>query len=309
MLSGSTITSNPSGSGNSQVAFKVDPNVASTSARTGTMTIAGRTFTVTQAGCTYSLGGTGRSVPAGGVQGACLGVGAPAGCAWTMVSHDVVDHHYSGPSGTGNGQVVFSVASNQTTHPANRDPHHPRPDVHRDPSRGSIVALVRPPGKSPYRPIARRTAVSVPAARARPRAVPSRKIARTWLEILGEGRSTCPNRPEEAFEHLDEPPLHRHVAEAPGAVARLELLDRRRVRIECVEVGEDGVALDAAGIGHAQVAGVGEHAHDLPGHDVGGIGQEDGVAQRLAHLRRAVGAGQARRRSGTSASGSTSTAP
>ena len=111
------ITSNPSGSGNSQVAFKVDPNVASTSARTGTMTIAGRTFTVTQAGCTYSLGGTGRSVPASGVQGASLGVGAPAGCAWTVVSHDSWITITSGPSGTGNGQVVFSVAPNQTTTP------------------------------------------------------------------------------------------------------------------------------------------------------------------------------------------------
>ena len=117
MLQWIDITSNPSGSGNRQVAFKVDPNVASTSARTGTLTIAGRTFTVTQAGCTYSLGGTGRSVPASGVQGASLGVGAPAGCAWTMVSHDSWITITSGPSGTGNGQVVFSVAPNQTTTP------------------------------------------------------------------------------------------------------------------------------------------------------------------------------------------------
>ena len=43
------ITSNPSGSGNSRVAFSVAPNVQSMSARTGTLTIAGRTFTVTQA--------------------------------------------------------------------------------------------------------------------------------------------------------------------------------------------------------------------------------------------------------------------
>ena len=92
-----TLTSSPSGSGNRQVAFSVASNVDSTSARTGTLTIAGRTFTVTQAGCTYSLGGTGRSVPASGVQGASVGVGAPAGCGWTMVSHDVVDHHYLQP--------------------------------------------------------------------------------------------------------------------------------------------------------------------------------------------------------------------
>jgi glucose/arabinose dehydrogenase len=111
------ITSSPSGSGNGQVAFSVASNVASTSARTGTLTIAGRTFTVTQAGCTYSLSATGRSVAAGGVQGAAVAVGAPAGCGWTMVSHESWIIITSGPSGTGNGQVVFSVASNQATTP------------------------------------------------------------------------------------------------------------------------------------------------------------------------------------------------
>jgi hypothetical protein len=112
-----TLTSSSSGSGNRQVAFSVASNADSTSARTGTLTIAGRTFTVNQAGCTYSLGGTGRSVPASGVQGASLGVGAPAGCAWTMVSHDLWITITSSPSGTGNGQVVFSVAPNQATTP------------------------------------------------------------------------------------------------------------------------------------------------------------------------------------------------
>ena len=72
---------------------------------------------MTQAGCTYSLGGTGRSVPASGLQGASLGVGAPAGCAWTMVSPDSWITITSAPSGTGNGQVVFSVAPNQATTP------------------------------------------------------------------------------------------------------------------------------------------------------------------------------------------------
>jgi hypothetical protein len=111
------ITSNPSGSGNRQVAFSVASNVDSTTTRTGTLTIAGRTFTVTQAGCTYALGGTGRSVPASGVQGASLGVGAPAGCAWTMISHASWITITSGPSGSGNGQVVFSVAANQAATP------------------------------------------------------------------------------------------------------------------------------------------------------------------------------------------------
>jgi hypothetical protein len=112
-----TLTSSSSGSGNRQVAFSVASNADSTSARTGTLTIAGRTFAVSQAGCAYSLGGTGRSVPASGVQGASLGVGAPAGCAWTMVSHDSWITITSSPSGTGNGQVVFSVAPNQAAAP------------------------------------------------------------------------------------------------------------------------------------------------------------------------------------------------
>ena len=83
-----TLTSSPSGSGNAQVTFSVDPNFASTTPRTGTLTIAGRTFTVTQAGCTYSLGPTSRSVPVGGIASAVTGVSAPAGCGWTAASND-----------------------------------------------------------------------------------------------------------------------------------------------------------------------------------------------------------------------------
>ena len=107
------ITSNPSGSGNGQVAFSVASNFASTSARTGTLTIAGRTFTVTQASCAYSMAPTGRAVPAAGVQGAAVAVGAPAGCGWTVVSHASWITITSAQSGTGNGQVLFSVSPNQ----------------------------------------------------------------------------------------------------------------------------------------------------------------------------------------------------
>ena len=117
MIRGSPLMSNPGGSGNRQVAFSVAPNVDSAGARTGTLTIAGRTFTVTQAGCTRSLGATGRSVPAGGIQGATVGVSAPPGCGWTMASHDSWITVTSGQSGTGNGQVVFSVASNTAATP------------------------------------------------------------------------------------------------------------------------------------------------------------------------------------------------
>ena len=107
-----TLTSNPSGSGNSQVAFKVDPNFASTTPRTGTLTIAGRTFTVNQAGCTYSLGPISRSVPVGGIASAVTGVSAPPGCGWTAASNDPWITLTSSSSGSGNRQVAFSVASN-----------------------------------------------------------------------------------------------------------------------------------------------------------------------------------------------------
>jgi hypothetical protein len=40
-------------------------------------------------------------------------VGAPAGCGWTVVSHASWITVTSAESGTGNGQVVFSVSSNQ----------------------------------------------------------------------------------------------------------------------------------------------------------------------------------------------------
>jgi hypothetical protein len=108
-----SITSGQSLSGNGQVTFSVASNFGSTSTRTGTLTVAGQTVTVSQAGCTYSLGATGRSVPAGGVQGAAVGVGAPASCGWTVVSDALWITITSGQSGIGNGQIVFSVSPNQ----------------------------------------------------------------------------------------------------------------------------------------------------------------------------------------------------
>ena len=112
-----TITSGQASSGNGQVTYSVAPNFESTSPRVGTLTIADRLVTVTQAGCTYTLGGSGRSVPASGVQGAAVGVGAPAGCGWTVtVSSDAPWITItSGQSGIGNGQIVFSVSSNQAS--------------------------------------------------------------------------------------------------------------------------------------------------------------------------------------------------
>ena len=65
-----TVTSGASGSGNGTVAFSASAN-PNTTARTGTITIAGQTFSVTQAAatCTYALLPTSQSVVAGGGTG------------------------------------------------------------------------------------------------------------------------------------------------------------------------------------------------------------------------------------------------
>ena len=110
-----TITSGGSGSGNGQVGYWVAANGA-TSSRTGTLTIAGRTFTVNQGGasCTYSISPT--SVNAGSTGGTgTLSVTSLAGCAWTAASNVSWVTITSGSSGSGNGQVGYSVAANTGT--------------------------------------------------------------------------------------------------------------------------------------------------------------------------------------------------
>ena len=90
---------------------------ASTSQRTGTLTIGGQTFTVTQAAaaCTYAISPTSQSVLVGGGTGSTA-VTAPAGCAWTGVSNDTSWLTVtSGASGSGNGTVAFSATANASS--------------------------------------------------------------------------------------------------------------------------------------------------------------------------------------------------
>jgi hypothetical protein len=109
-----TVTSGSSGTGSGSVGYSVANN-ASTSQRTGTITIAGQTFTVTQAGttpsCTYSIAPTSVSVVAGGGTGS-VSVTTQAGCNWTATSNDAWITVTSGSSGTGSGTVNYSVAAN-----------------------------------------------------------------------------------------------------------------------------------------------------------------------------------------------------
>ncbi len=110
-----TVTSGASGSGNGSVGFSVTAN-PNTSARPGTLTIAGKTFTVTQAAapCTFAISSNSLSVVAAGDTGSTT-VTAAAGCAWTAASNDSWITVTSGASGSGNGSVGFSVAANPNT--------------------------------------------------------------------------------------------------------------------------------------------------------------------------------------------------
>ncbi|MBF0549359.1 MAG: BACON domain-containing protein [Deltaproteobacteria bacterium] len=102
-----------SGTGNGTVAYTVASN--SGAARTGTVTIAGQVHTVTQdAGggtCTYAISPTSQSVDAPGGSGTVT-VTTDATCTWTAISNDSWLTISSGASGTGNGTVGYSIASN-----------------------------------------------------------------------------------------------------------------------------------------------------------------------------------------------------
>jgi hypothetical protein len=105
------IAAGQSGNGTSEVRFSVAANTGP--ARNGGIRIAGQTFTVTQAsGCAISLNPTSVSVGAGATSSTIQVTGA-AGCTWSATSGAswVVIAESSG-SGSGNGQVPFSVAAN-----------------------------------------------------------------------------------------------------------------------------------------------------------------------------------------------------
>ena len=107
-----TITAGASGTGNGSVEFSVAANAGPE--RTGTLTIGGQTFTVTQqSGCTFSINPSSRTVPAaGGPSTPPIAVTAPAGCTWTATSNAAWLTITAGASGTGNGNVEFTVGAN-----------------------------------------------------------------------------------------------------------------------------------------------------------------------------------------------------
>ena len=100
------------------------------------------------------------------------------------------------------------------------------------------------------------------------------------------------HRVEEGVEDARQPLLHLHVSHRAGAVAHLQRLHGGPIRVEVIEVGEDRVAFDRARDVGADAVRVGVHAVHLLLHRLGVVREQDGVAERLAHLALAVGAGQ-----------------
>jgi hypothetical protein len=109
-----TLTGGASGSGNGTVAFSVGLNPG-TSARSGTITIAGQTFSVTQSAntCSYTVNPTTVSALSTGLD-ATVSVTTGASCTWTAVSNAAWITITSATPVTGLGWVNYTVAANTT---------------------------------------------------------------------------------------------------------------------------------------------------------------------------------------------------
>ena len=91
--------------------FAVAANTSS--ARTGTITVAGQTVTVSQAaGCAFAAAPTLFDVNDKAKTGLTVNVVAGLGCTWTAASQNSWITITSGATGTGSGTVVFTVARN-----------------------------------------------------------------------------------------------------------------------------------------------------------------------------------------------------
>jgi hypothetical protein len=112
-----TITSGCSGADSGTVSYAVASNTVTT-ARSGTITIAGQTFTVNQSGlCLYSLTPAIVNLPAAGSASKSVKVKTVSDCAWTAVSNDSFITITAGTNGVGSGTVRFAVSGNTNTAP------------------------------------------------------------------------------------------------------------------------------------------------------------------------------------------------
>jgi hypothetical protein len=116
-----TITAGASGSGSGTVAYLVAPSLL-TSARNGTLTIAGQTVTVTQAAilpapppppppppaCSYSISPPSTDL-AGQATTVSVDVKTQASCDWKATSQASWLHIQGASSGTGSGAITIQV--------------------------------------------------------------------------------------------------------------------------------------------------------------------------------------------------------
>jgi len=110
-----TLTSSTDGTGSDTVTFEVRENFTS-SARSGTLTIAGITYTVVQDGglgedCNYGISPIAIAYPSSGGSGT-INVICESRCAWQAVSNSGWAPITSGTPGIGDGVVGYTVAAN-----------------------------------------------------------------------------------------------------------------------------------------------------------------------------------------------------
>ena len=105
-----SITAGQTGSGSGEVRIQVGAN--SGQARTGSIRVADQAVTVTQGpDCSFGVSATSLNVGSAANTGT-VQVTSPGGCAWTAASGASWVTIASGATGSGNGQVQFSVAAN-----------------------------------------------------------------------------------------------------------------------------------------------------------------------------------------------------
>jgi Putative binding domain, N-terminal len=105
-----TFTGGSNRTGTGTVNYTVASNTSGSS-RTGNLTIATKTLTITQTACIFNLSSASQSVAADGGN-LSTGVTATSGCSWTAVSNAGWITIIGGSSGTSNGTVSYTVASN-----------------------------------------------------------------------------------------------------------------------------------------------------------------------------------------------------
>ena len=112
-----TISAGATGSGSGSVTFAAAAN-GSTTARTGTLTVAGQTITVSQVGvaCTYGASPATQNI-SDTAGSAAVAVTAAAGCTWTATRSGSWLTITSGGEQMGNGTVNLSASANTLTTP------------------------------------------------------------------------------------------------------------------------------------------------------------------------------------------------